>query len=164
MDFLVQKASSFLGRADWHNLKRTDEVSLYLYRSLQLISWFHVHCLHWPLDRRSYFISGHIEAGRGRWCSANQMLCVFRCSMAAAGCQALALVWCLDSLEEEYLTGLETSQTSPVCLMPWGSSDKGISCDVASIERNASPLLFLGIWYFWIKQPAPRSCRNTTSQ
>lgn len=60
--------------------------------------------------------------------------------------------------------GLEKSHTSPVCLMPWGSSDKGISCDVAIIKQNSSPLQFLGIWCFWRKQAAPRIYRNAISQ
>lgn len=55
--------------------------------------------------------------------------------MAAPGCQALALVEHLDSLEGVELRGLERSHKSPVCLMPWSSSEKGISRDVASMKQ-----------------------------
>lgn len=55
--------------------------------------------------------------------------------MTAPGCQALALVERLDSLKGDELRGLERSHTSPVCLMPRSSSEKGISRDVASIKQ-----------------------------
>lgn len=64
--------------------------------------------------------------------------------MTAPGCQALALVERLDSLKGEELRGLARSHTSPVCLMPWSSSEKGISRDVASIKQISLSSAVLG--------------------
>lgn len=64
--------------------------------------------------------------------------------MTAPGCQALALVERFDSLKGVELRGLARSHTSPVCLMPWSSSEKGISRDVASIKQISLSSAVLG--------------------